>query len=270
MCWVKNNLTCDLVAAHENWRQETFKFTSGCKSNCFPLTSAEVNLKVYCPWLFAIPSASFVVRWYMQLSLVMRKPVICEQQRCRSACVSTQSDQHLCCSLLDSIFFFWWGALIRAETFIMIIAENENMELEPKKQCSVLCSLLKYSLMWQVLEIFLSLYCQPLNFQTKKTIILKSKEHIFVFFFVVFCGYTAFSFISIGIMIQYPNVPKFSDRQVWANSADPDQTAPRGSVWSGSTLFAIPSASFGCITLRKGHLAQLLGWLQQIFGCPKF
>ena len=24
--------------------------------------------------------------------------------------------------------------------------------------------------------------------------------------------------------------PKFSDRQVWANSADPDQTAPRGAV----------------------------------------
>ena len=31
--------------------------------------------------------------------------------------------------------------------------------------------------------------------------------------------------------------------------ADPDQTAPRGAVWSGSTLFAIPSASFGLITL---------------------
>ena len=41
------------------------------------------------------------------------------------------------------------------------------------------------------------------------------------------------------------NFPKFSDRQVWANSADPDQTA----VWSGSTLFAIPSASIGLITL---------------------
>ena len=40
-------------------------------------------------------------------------------------------------------------------------------------------------------------------------------------------------------------------------------------VWSGSTLFAIPSASFGCITLRKHHI-QLLGWLQQTFGCPKF
>ena len=25
-----------------------------------------------------------------------------------------------------------------------------------------------------------------------------------------------------------------------ANSADPDQTAPEGAVWSGSTLFAIP------------------------------
>ena len=26
--------------------------------------------------------------------------------------------------------------------------------------------------------------------------------------------------------LKYRNVPKFSDRQVWANSADPDQTAP--------------------------------------------
>ena len=25
-----------------------------------------------------------------------------------------------------------------------------------------------------------------------------------------------------------------------ANSEDPDQTAPEGAVWSGSTLFAIP------------------------------
>ena len=47
------------------------------------------------------------------------------------------------------------------------------------------------------------------------------------------------------------NVPKFSDRQVRANSADPDQTAPR--------VFAIPSASFGCITSRKSHFVELLG-----------
>ena len=30
--------------------------------------------------------------------------------------------------------------------------------------------------------------------------------------------------------IRYRNDPKFSDRQVWANSADPEQTAPRGEV----------------------------------------
>ena len=48
--------------------------------------------------------------------------------------------------------------------------------------------------------------------------------------------------------LDYRNDPKFLDRQVWANSLDPDHTAP--TVWSGSTLFAIPSASFGCITLR--------------------
>ena len=38
------------------------------------------------------------------LSHVMRKSAlaICEQQSCRSACASAQSDQHLCCSLLRS------------------------------------------------------------------------------------------------------------------------------------------------------------------------
>ena len=30
--------------------------------------------------------------------------------------------------------------------------------------------------------------------------------------------------------IEYRNDPKFSDRCAWANSADPDQTAPRGAV----------------------------------------
>ena len=36
---------------------------------------------------------------------------------------------------------------------------------------------------------------------------------------------------------------------VWANSVDPDWTAHGGTIRSGSTLFAIPSASFGHITL---------------------
>ena len=46
----------------------------------------------------------------------------------------------------------------------------------------------------------------------------------------------------------YSYDPKFSDRYVLANGADPDQTArlqtaPRGAVWSGSLLFAIQFAS---------------------------
>ena len=67
----------------------------------------------------------------------------------------------------------------------------------------------------------------------------------------------------------YRNVPKFSDRQVWANSADQDETARRA-VWSGSTLFASPSASFGCIILRRSHLVQLLGWLGKFSGVRNF
>ena len=30
-----------------------------------------------------------------------------------------------------------------------------------------------------------------------------------------------------------------SDKTAYTNSVDPDQTAPEGAVWSGSTLFAI-------------------------------
>ena len=33
---------------------------------------------------------------------------------------------------------------------------------------------------------------------------------------------------------------KVSEKLAYANSANPDQTAPEGAVWSGSTLFAIP------------------------------
>ena len=31
-------------------------------------------------------------------------------------------------------------------------------------------------------------------------------------------------------LLEYGNGPKFSDRQFWVNSADPDQTAPTGAV----------------------------------------
>ena len=44
---------------------------------------------------------------------------------------------------------------------------------------------------------------------------------------------------------KYGKCPKNSntkacDKLTYANSVDPDQTAPEGAVWSGSTLFAIP------------------------------
>ena len=51
--------------------------------------------------------------------------------------------------------------------------------------------------------------------------------------------------LKMGSMSSYRNDPIFSDRQAWANSVDPDQY----DQGLGSTLFAIPSASFGPITL---------------------
>ena len=44
---------------------------------------------------------SFIQTDINKMSHVMRKPIftLCEQQKCRSACASAQSDQHLCCSL---------------------------------------------------------------------------------------------------------------------------------------------------------------------------
>ena len=63
----------------------------------------------------------------------------------------------------------------------------------------------------------------------------------------------------------YHNDPKFSDRFIWANSADPDQTAPRGAVWSGSSLFAIPFALFRGIT----PWLNLNAWIVQCLQCMK-
>ena len=34
----------------------------------------------------------------------------------------------------------------------------------------------------------------------------------------------------LATVLRFSNDPKFSDRQVWTNSADPDQTAPRSSL----------------------------------------
>ena len=42
-------------------------------------------------------------------------------------------------------------------------------------------------------------------------------------------------------MFSQKKCAKHSDKKGWANSVDPDQTAPLEVVWSGSTLFAILS-----------------------------
>ena len=52
-------------------------------------------------WIFAGRTCMSFCWFGHEMSHVIRNPVyaICEQQRCRSACASAQSDQHLCCSL---------------------------------------------------------------------------------------------------------------------------------------------------------------------------
>ena len=63
----------------------------------------------------------------------------------------------------------------------------------------------------------------------------------------------------------YRNFPKFqTDR-----SGQTVQTQIR-LLLLGSTLFAMPSASFGCITLRKRHLVKILEWLQQNFWVSEY
>ena len=83
------------------------------------------------------------------------------------------------------------------------------------------------------------------------------KLPVFCFCFSLLITRRFFKVLKSNLESTYRNDPKFSDRYAWANSADPDQTAPRGAVWSGSTLFAILSALFGLITLWKSHIVQI-------------
>ena len=51
----------------------------------------------------------------------------------------------------------------------------------------------------------------------------------------------------MNIHLQYRSVPKFSDRQLWANSADPDQTA-QGLHCSPFHLHRLDSLLYGRAT----------------------
>ena len=70
----------------------------------------------------------------------------------------------------------------------------------------------------------------------------------------------------------YRNVPKFSDRQVWANSADPDQTAPSlirvYTVCNSLCIFWMhyPKETPSCSTFRvitiNFRMSEILGFLR--------
>ena len=58
---------------------------------------------------------------------------------------------------------------------------------------------------------------------------------------------------------------KVSEKMTYTNSADPDQTAPEGAVWSGSTLFAMPLSILKQQVLKKRNLGQKTVW-NKVFG----
>ena len=58
------------------------------------------------------------------------------------------------------------------------------------------------------------------------------------------------------------------DADGMANSADPDQTAPLGTVWSGSTLFAQTCLSENCRSLRYLYLNNFRNKMHTSRCCP--
>ena len=68
----------------------------------------------------------------------------------------------------------------------------------------------------------------------------------------------------------YSNALKYSDKQGWAIGIDPDHSVPSGAVWSGSTQFAIPSASFKRKYKVKRHCSNFMIITAAIFPvcCP--
>ena len=71
----------------------------------------------------------------------------------------------------------------------------------------------------------------------------------------------------------YRNDPKFSDRQVLVNSADPDQTAPKD--YSRGAVFTVCISvriiwTHDCVVKRKLKLFQFKDNYSKFCGCPNF
>ena len=94
-----------------------------------------------------------------------------------------------------------------------------------------------------------------------------AKTHI-----LVFAGRTCHfvGFVMLWLIYQYyHNNPKFSDRQVWANSVDLDQTVRQEQSDQG--LHCLPFHLHIWVHYSvESNRVQILGWLQQIFLVSEF
>ena len=120
------------------------------------------------------------------------------------------------------------------------------------RQQHIRCDSIEYPqrlFLWRTEELFLN-YHQIPSLSSNTLIIIKYPHyHRISSLSVSLINWQMSEWVQCPIQSNnYRNDPKFSDRNAWANSADQGQTAPRA-VWSGSSLFSIPSAPFGLITL---------------------
>ena len=74
--------------------------------------------------------------------------------------------------------------------------------------------------------------------------------------------FTVIIYPQISTMWLYHGImsPKYTDKI--ANSVDRDQTAPRGAVWSGSTLFPLGAVWSGSTLFAQPYLSENLGTLR--------
>ena len=64
---------------------------------------------------------------------------------------------------------------------------------------------------------------------------------------------------------KYRNDPKFSDRQAWANSVDPDQTAPLIRVYTVCHSVCIVWTHYSMV---EPHSSNFRVYYSKLFGCP--
>ena len=131
---------------------------------------------------------------------------MCTQRRLRTAWASAQSDQSLRCAL---------NRKLRAQAFFMQTGKTDQSGLMPR-------------LIW----VFAGCTGHFVHF-----VMLQLICHLRGVWFIVLLFLLKFPHL---IQTIYHNDPKSLDREVSANSVDPDQTAPEGGGWSGSTLFVDP------------------------------